>query len=525
MKQTTDSNFNFLWCGEQTDTGQVRKANEDSKRIFEVANMKVFVVCDGMGGHVGGKMASETAINAIHDFFLNNITLDPREAIYHSIIAANEAILNKARQQPELTGMGSTCVMLVVTSDGKAYYGHVGDSRIYIFQGRDERNRKQLTKDHSFVQLLVDAGQITKEQAEHHSRKNEITNALGLPNMQPPTVCREPIEPEAGNCFLLCSDGLTGMVSDDRIQRIICKHEINIQVRADELVKTANNNGGVDNITVELVEFTVGTQQIGGGGKKPIIRKKLLPYLLPALVILGGLAWFLSTKFFPKPDESVGSEYDSVTTETSELVLEIVPEPYFAKPVVFTKKGEIFKTEITGIFFNDAIIDKNTVEVVNNTVSSVAIKGKKIHAEWNTKCDTVTILCKTKDGNDCTIKIPVEKEKMQSNNSAKQTIKVTLGDIDYGDIDYKNPVIVEVDSVLYPLTDGKTTEPPAKTNQETVRCSVNKENNLVVHFQTQDFESPIVVTVETVNATYEFSIPVKMPEKEEITGTTHSEII
>jgi protein phosphatase len=318
MKQHIDSNFNFLWCGERTNVGQVRKANEDSNRIFEVANMKVFVVCDGMGGHVGGKMASETAITAIHNFFLNNITLDPREAIYNSIVAANEAILDKARQQPELAGMGSTCVMLVVTSDGKAYYGHVGDSRIYIVANH---KIKQLTEDHSVVYEMFKAGVIkTREEMERHPRKNEITNALGLPNMQPPTVCREPIEPEAGNCFLLCSDGLTGMVSDDRIQRIICKHEINIQVRADELVKTANDNGGVDNITVELVEFTVGTQQIGGDsrGEKFFAPtgKKMLLFGLPVLVILGGLAWLILTEFFTKPDVPVGGKENNVTTDT-----------------------------------------------------------------------------------------------------------------------------------------------------------------------------------------------------------------
>ncbi|MDR1169690.1 MAG: Stp1/IreP family PP2C-type Ser/Thr phosphatase [Prevotellaceae bacterium] len=290
MKQNTDSNFNFLLVGADSNTGRVRKANEDSMTVFETSSMKVFAVCDGMGGHVGGQVASQTATEAIRDFLLNNITLDPREAIHNAIIFANTAILDKTRRQPELSGMGSTCVMLAVTGDGKAYYGHVGDSRIYIVASR---RITQLTKDHSFVQSLVDAGQITKEQAEHHPRKNEITNALGLPNMQPPTVCTTPIEPESGNCFLLCSDGLTGMVGDEHIQRIVSKHEIPIQQRTETLVKMANSNGGIDNITVELVEFALGAQQIGGGsGKKPAKRKKMLMYLLPTLAVLGGLAWY-----------------------------------------------------------------------------------------------------------------------------------------------------------------------------------------------------------------------------------------
>jgi protein phosphatase len=489
----------------------MRKANEDSKRIFEVANMKVFVVCDGMGGHVGGKMASETAISAIHNYFLNNITLDPRETIHNSIIAANEAILNKTRQQPELAGMGSTCVMLVVTSDGKAYYGHVGDSRIYIVANH---RITQLTEDHSVVYEMFKAGAIkTREEMERHPRKNEITNALGLPNMQPPTICNAPIEVGAGNCFLLCSDGLTGMVDDEQIQRIISKHEIPIQQRADKLVEMANNNGGLDNITVELVEFTVSTQEIGNSGKKPKNWKTLLFYGLPLLVLLGsGVVWLVLTKPWEKSDENADSN-NIVTTETAatghSIVTEIILKTYFAKPVTFTKKGETLETEITDMFFNDSIIDKNEVAVENSTVSFVVIEGKKISAKWKTKCDTVTIFCKTKTGNDCTIKIPVKEA--QSGISAKKTSKIVLNAIAYNDND-KEPVTVKVDGGIL-LTAGNVTPPKATTNQEAaVRCSVSTENNLVLYFRTPNFESPIIVTVETANAIYEFSIPVKIPE-------------
>ncbi|MDR1348827.1 MAG: Stp1/IreP family PP2C-type Ser/Thr phosphatase [Prevotellaceae bacterium] len=502
MKLNTDSNFNFLLVGANTNVGQVRKANEDSMTVFETANMKVFVVCDGMGGHVGGKMASETAINAIHNFFLNNITLDPREAIYNSIIVANEAILDKARQQPELAGMGSTCVMLVVTSDGKAYYGHVGDSRIYIVANH---HITQLTEDHSVVYEMFKAGVIkTREEMERHPRKNEITSALGLLNMQPPTVCRESIEPEAGNCFLLCSDGLTGMVDDEQIQRIISRNTVKIDDRAEELVKKACNNGGLDNITVELVEFSISAREIGSGGKKLANWKKLLLYLLSVLVVLGGLGWLLSTKFLPKTEEKTDINKDTLKVETAELgetnIFEIAPEPYFAKPVVFTNKGEILKTEITNTLFNDTIIDKNTIEVENNTVSSVAIKGKKIHAEWKTKCDTITILCKTRTGNNCIIKIPV-----------KKTEEIKLKNY----ITYKldKVIIVEIDSKVK-VKLNKLTDPVVTNFPQAVECDVNMDNNLVVHFKTQDFTSPIKVTVKTTNRIYIFVIPVKMPEEE-----------
>ncbi|GHV31064.1 hypothetical protein AGMMS4952_19050 [Spirochaetia bacterium] len=280
-----ESIFESCLIGKYSDTGRVRKANEDSMDVFDAAGMKVFVVCDGMGGHVGGQVASQTAIAAIKQFMLNHVFTDPREAITNAIIAANDAIIQRAQAQPELNGMGSTCVMLVVTSDGKVYYGHIGDSRIYIVANHQIR---QLTKDHSFVQTLVDAGEISKDQAEHHPRKNEITNALGLPEMQPPTLCNEPIEPEAGNCFLLCSDGLSGMVDDRHMERVVSKHEINIQQRAKKLVQMANEAGGKDNITVELVEFAVSTRN-GGVQNKESNKKVFLSIGVSVIVILAVL--------------------------------------------------------------------------------------------------------------------------------------------------------------------------------------------------------------------------------------------
>jgi protein phosphatase len=239
-----------------------------------------------MGGHVGGQIASQTAIAAIRDFMLSHVFTDPREAIHNSIIAANDAILKRVKVQPELSGMGSTCVMLVVTSEGKVYYGHIGDSRIYIVANHQIT---QLTKDHSYVQTLVDAGEINKEQAEHHPRKNEITNALGISGMQPPTLCSEPIEPEAGNCFVLCSDGLSGMVEDRHIEHIVSKHEINIQQRTMNLVQMANEAGVKDNITVQLVEFAVSIKK-EGAQEKALNKKRLLAAGLSVIFILAAVS-------------------------------------------------------------------------------------------------------------------------------------------------------------------------------------------------------------------------------------------
>lgn len=246
--------FNYCHIAELTDKGCKRSENEDWMAHFESPNGLVAVVCDGMGGHVGGKTASHTAVEAIQKFMMQERGCTPFELIVEALNVANAAILNKAAVQPELTGMGSTCVMLIVR-DGKVYIGSVGDSRVYLIRNR---KIKQLTKDQSYVQMLVDSGSLTPEQAEHHPRKNEITNALGLKGMQPATVLPEAINPEAGDCYLLCSDGLSGMVPDDEICKVVSRQVDKTQTeRVEELILRAKRNGGVDNITCQIVEFSV----------------------------------------------------------------------------------------------------------------------------------------------------------------------------------------------------------------------------------------------------------------------------
>lgn len=234
-----------------TDTGKVRSVNEDSMTTFESPNGRVIAVCDGMGGQNAGDVASQLAVAVIEDILTDNTFASPEEAITRSIVAANQAILHRAMQNPALTGMGSTCVMLII-KDGKVYYGSVGDSRIYYVA---DRMIKQITKDQSYVQTLVDAGQISQEAAEHHKDKNQITNALGVEGMTPPVICQLPITPEPGSMFVLCSDGLSGMINNNAILETVSRHDISLNERASLLVQQANNAGGLDNITVQLVEF------------------------------------------------------------------------------------------------------------------------------------------------------------------------------------------------------------------------------------------------------------------------------
>lgn len=293
MNQEND----YCLIGNSTDVGRVRKANEDSMDCFDSPNGRVVVVCDGMGGHVGGQVASQTAIKAIREFLTNNRFDDMKDAMTNAIVTANQAILHVAAEKPELSGMGSTCVLLIVNK-GQVYYAHVGDSRIYFVANH---RINQITKDQSFVQMLVDAGHITEEEAEHHPRKNEITNAMGFAEMTPPILCTNPIIPEAGNCFVLCSDGLSGMVAKNVIEHVVSKHEVPIQQRAEKLVKLANEAGGVDNITVQLVEFAVNGEDINPStststssvSEPPKSKMKIIIGALLAIVILACGAYFL----------------------------------------------------------------------------------------------------------------------------------------------------------------------------------------------------------------------------------------
>lgn len=294
----------------KTDVGCKRSGNEDWLDSFECRNGLVAVVCDGMGGHVGGEVASHLAIETIRKFLETNYFDDPRQAIIEACDAANEAIIDRTVEKPELTGMGATCVMLIVR-DGKVYYGSVGDSRIYLVRSK---RITQLTVDQSYVQMLVDMGEITKEQAEHHPRKNEITNALGLDSMKPATVAEVPIDPEAGDCFILCSDGLSGMVPDNAILKIAADQQrMSQRDRVDALISLAKKNGGLDNITCQIVEFAVTPSQVAAAEQK---KKKTGIYaaiIAAAVIVIAAVVVLL----LRKPDTDKNSSDNALMTQMS----------------------------------------------------------------------------------------------------------------------------------------------------------------------------------------------------------------
>jgi protein phosphatase len=252
MKSSTQELKNFEF-GNATDVGKVRSNNEDYLGYFQTPNGHLFVLCDGMGGHQAGEKASQLAVETFKDFFSKDYYPSPQEALWNAIVEANQVIYSTAQKFSDYAGMGTTLVAVLIR-DNQVFYAHVGDSRLYYFE-QATQTLHRITKDHSFVQELVDRGVIKDEDAEKHPRKNEILRALGIHQEVVPEVGTLPILPADNDLLLLCSDGLNGMISDFQIAEIITDKTLNILQRTQKLIEKANEAGGTDNITVQLVRF------------------------------------------------------------------------------------------------------------------------------------------------------------------------------------------------------------------------------------------------------------------------------
>jgi protein phosphatase len=251
-----------------------------------------------MGGHAAGGKASKIAVEKIVEYLQKAPYPNIPQALNGALQYANQQILIYAAEHPEARGMGTTaCVLLI--QDEQAWIAHAGDSRIYLYLG-NERQLHRITKDHSFVQTLVDMGQITDDEAERHPNKNRVLKVLGAkPDLQ--SEISDPIHPKKGDVFLICSDGLSGMVNDLNMEGILTK-DTPIAEKGNELIQMAMNKGGVDNITLQLIEISQSPYKMSEFVSKnpkerqftPISstkKKKKLIILLGALVIVfaGGL--------------------------------------------------------------------------------------------------------------------------------------------------------------------------------------------------------------------------------------------
>jgi serine/threonine protein phosphatase PrpC len=235
-----------------TDVGLSRDHNEDS--IGWDGDLGLVILADGMGGHNAGEIASEMAVSAIRDALQDVLTpelletnvIDMPSAVRESIIFANEEINSAANTRTECAGMGTTVVLLLFHNH-QVTYANVGDSRIYRLR---DGELKQITSDHSLVQEMVDNGYLSEEEALLSSSRNLITRALGIAQDVEVDVVTD--EYNLDDVYLLCSDGLTDMVSDEEIKQVLMEAE-NLDHAATRLVELANEYGGSDNISVILV--------------------------------------------------------------------------------------------------------------------------------------------------------------------------------------------------------------------------------------------------------------------------------
>ena len=233
-----------------TDVGQKRKMNQDYVFASEgpVGNLpNLFTVADGMGGHNAGDYASSHAVRILVDEIREDADYNPVKVIRHAIEAANTEIRNRAQEDENLRGMGTTMVVATIV-DQYAYVANVGDSRLYVIQD----GIRQVTRDHSLVQEMVRMGEISEAEARNHPDKNIITRALGAEKTV--DVDFFDLKLEKGCTILMCSDGLSNMVEDKKMEEIILNSDEDITWKGNTLIQEANNNGGKDNIAIILIE-------------------------------------------------------------------------------------------------------------------------------------------------------------------------------------------------------------------------------------------------------------------------------
>lgn len=227
-----------------TDIGMKRKINQDSYLIDD--SLKLYVVADGMGGHLGGEVASQHAVKSIQKHCRENASLNPRERLSKGIQLSSSEIYQTSKEKPELTGMGTTVLALLI-HDNAAFIAQVGDSRAYLMQGG---NIWQVTEDHSLLNEEIRAGRILRQDAHNYQFKNVITRSVGYERQVEVDIYRRELQKE--DQILMCSDGLSGLVDSKEILTTIEKHGPEAGLK--QLIKLANNRGGDDNITAVLCQ-------------------------------------------------------------------------------------------------------------------------------------------------------------------------------------------------------------------------------------------------------------------------------
>lgn len=244
----------------RTDVGKKRNINEDYLEVTEKADqLHLAVLADGMGGHNAGDVASELAVRFLTDRFLkSNLRVDSEAGhvsmwLKESYEGANERISRIAESDPNCKGMGTTLIAAIFQAN-QVTFAHIGDSRVYLFS---KGEIKPLTKDHSYVNVLLDSGEINEEQARNHPKKNMLMKAIGTEVSIEPDILS--IKLRQGEIILICSDGLSNMVTQDQMVHILAEN-VSLEAKVDAFVQLANAEGGEDNISIILCCMKAGEE-------------------------------------------------------------------------------------------------------------------------------------------------------------------------------------------------------------------------------------------------------------------------
>jgi serine/threonine protein phosphatase PrpC len=317
--------------GNATDVGKIRERNEDYMAHFDTPFGYCIIICDGMGGHAAGEVASQNAVVAIRQYLQDkeNENEAITVAMKNAIEFANFQLREMMNKNPALKGMGTTCVLALI-KDGQLYISHAGDSRLYLIRNG---NADYITKDHSSVQKLIDSGVLTEEEAELSDKKNQISKAIGVFEKVDPAITESPVILQKDDKLLLCSDGLTGHVTRKKILETLSAED-NVQNLSLKLVELANTGGGSDNITVQVVHFTGNTIM---NDKKPVALKSLaIVVLLIAGLLLGFIGYM--------KNENSGNQ-KPVSKDTNTIMEEKKPDTGTEKikPIPDTAANDINK--------------------------------------------------------------------------------------------------------------------------------------------------------------------------------------
>ncbi len=384
-----------------TDPGRQRTNNEDTFIAEPIMNGRYISACviDGVGGYEGGEVAAELAREVIADH-IRTIEGDILQLLKQSIIEANLRIYNQKKETSQNGQMA--CVVTLAIADveeNKFYYAHVGDTRLYLFR---DHSLVKVTKDHSFVGFLEDSGRLSEEAAMKHPKRNEINKALGFDDIGSSADYIEtgdsPFLP--GDILLLCSDGLTDMISNSAISSILSTNK-NLADRAKALVNAANEAGGKDNITTVLVwndkppvkqhatkpivsqknketmpteSVQLSSDQRNDDIRRPVEKKKsngtvrLLSILL--LLVVAALIWLLYR------DYKKGESSEQIMASATEVRIRNNEEQAFVESIDASANGEVFVLNTapgTAMTISDSIlIQKDSLHIIGNGVTMIA---------------------------------------------------------------------------------------------------------------------------------------------------------